>query len=119
MVLDSYLGGRWQAGTGEGRAMFDAVTGEEVGRLSTEGLDLAGAATVPAGIEGQLATLTKAAMPAVGVGGAAVTLLGLIRGVPVREALASGVAVAVAAVPEGLPLVATVAQEGMIRVPPD
>nr|WP_218890741.1 phenylacetic acid degradation bifunctional protein PaaZ [Actinomycetospora corticicola] len=36
--------GRWQAGSGEGRPMFDAVTGEEVGRLSTDGLDLAGAA---------------------------------------------------------------------------
>ena len=33
------------------------------------------------------------------IGGAAVTALGLLRGVPVREALASGVAVAVAAVP--------------------
>ncbi|MFC5064654.1 phenylacetic acid degradation bifunctional protein PaaZ [Actinomycetospora atypica] len=45
MVLDSYVGGRWQSGSGEGRPMFDAVTGEEVDRLSTEGLDLAGAAS--------------------------------------------------------------------------
>jgi cation-transporting ATPase I len=83
----------------------------EAGRAA----DLAGAATVPAGIEGHLATLTRTALPAVGIGGAAVTLLGLLRGAPVREALASGVAVAVAAVPEGLPLVATVAQSAAAR----
>ena len=45
MVVPSYLQGRWQAGTGDGRPMLDAVTGEEVGRLSTDGLDLAGAAS--------------------------------------------------------------------------
>ncbi|GLZ56315.1 phenylacetic acid degradation bifunctional protein PaaZ [Actinomycetospora sp. NBRC 106378] len=44
MTVESYLAGRWQAGSGEGRPMFDAVTGEEVDRLSTDGLDLAGAA---------------------------------------------------------------------------
>ncbi|MEJ2871078.1 phenylacetic acid degradation bifunctional protein PaaZ [Actinomycetospora sp. OC33-EN08] len=44
-MIESYLQGRWRAGTGEGRPMFDAVTGEEIDRLSTDGLDLAGAAT--------------------------------------------------------------------------
>ncbi|MDL5158772.1 phenylacetic acid degradation bifunctional protein PaaZ [Actinomycetospora termitidis] len=43
-MIESYLQGRWRAGTGEGRPMFDAVTGEEIDRLSTDGLDLAGAA---------------------------------------------------------------------------
>jgi oxepin-CoA hydrolase/3-oxo-5,6-dehydrosuberyl-CoA semialdehyde dehydrogenase len=43
--IDSYVQGRWQAGTGDGRPMLDAVTGEEIGRLSTGGLDLAGAAS--------------------------------------------------------------------------
>lgn len=38
-----------------------------------------------------------------------------MRGVPVREALSTGVAIAVAAVPEGLPLVATVAQSAAAR----
>ena len=42
-------------------------------------------------------------------------MLGLLHGAPVREALATGVAVAVAAVPEGLPLVATVAQSAAAR----
>ncbi|MCM2580045.1 cation-translocating P-type ATPase, partial [Streptomyces meridianus] len=92
---------------GTGYAVTVAVGSHtEAGRAA----DLAGQATTPAGIEGRLATLTRAALPAVGIGGAAVTLLGLLRGIPVREALSSGVAVAVAAVPEGLPLVATVAQ---------
>ncbi len=44
-LAPSYLQGRWQTGTGDGRPMLDAVTGEEVGRLSTTGLDLAGAAS--------------------------------------------------------------------------
>ncbi|MDI2124988.1 cation-translocating P-type ATPase [Yinghuangia seranimata] len=97
---------------GSGYAVVVAVGAlTEAGRAA----ELAGAATVPTGLEGHLATLTKAALPAVGIGGAAVTVLGLLRGVPVREALASGVAVAVAAVPEGLPLVATVAQSAAAR----
>ncbi|MBL3671815.1 hypothetical protein JL475_39475, partial [Streptomyces sp. M2CJ-2] len=83
----------------------------EAGRAA----ELAGHATTPPGLEAHLAALTKTALPAVGIGGAAVTLLGLLRGLPVREALASGVAVAVAAVPEGLPLVATVAQSAAAR----
>ncbi|WP_225850698.1 cation-translocating P-type ATPase [Streptomyces sp. HPF1205] len=97
---------------GTGYAVVVATGAQSEGGRAAE---LAGAATVPAGIERHLAALSKAALPSVGVGGAAVTLLGLLRGVPVREALASGVAVAVAAVPEGLPLVATVAQSAAAR----
>lgn len=43
------------------------------------------------------------------------TGLALLRGTPIREAVSGGVAVAVAAVPEGLPLVATVAQLAAAR----
>nr|WP_079175904.1 cation-translocating P-type ATPase [Actinacidiphila rubida] len=97
---------------GTGYAVVTATGAQsEAGRAA----DMAGAATVPTGIEGHLAELTRTALPAVGIGGAAVTLLGMLRGVPVRQALASGVAVAVAAVPEGLPLVATVAQSAAAR----
>jgi cation-transporting P-type ATPase I len=97
---------------GTGYAVVVATGAQsEAGRAA----DMAGAATAPTGIEGHLAELTRTALPAVGVGGAAVTLIGLLRGVPVREALASGVAVAVAAVPEGLPLVATAAQSAAAR----
>ncbi|WP_265737681.1 cation-translocating P-type ATPase [Peterkaempfera bronchialis] len=105
-----YQGCTVLAGTGYAVVVADRAQ-SEAGRAA----DLAGRATVPIGVEGHLAALTKAALPAVGVGGAVVTLLGLLRGVPVREALASGVAIAVAAVPEGLPLVATVAQSAAAR----
>ncbi|MBR7829282.1 cation-translocating P-type ATPase [Actinospica sp. MGRD01-02] len=68
-----------------------------------------------AGIQARLTELTRIALPATGIGGVAVTALAAARGVPFRRALASGVAIAVAAVPEGLPLVATVAQLGAAR----
>ncbi|GAA3194215.1 hypothetical protein GCM10020255_095250 [Rhodococcus baikonurensis] len=44
-----------------------------------------------------------------------VTVAGLIRGTGLRRAVTGGVAVAVAAVPEGLPLVATLAQQAAAR----
>ncbi|MEV6112611.1 cation-translocating P-type ATPase [Streptomyces sp. NPDC052109] len=97
---------------GTGVAVVVATGGQtEAGRAG----DLAGNATSASGIAGHLAALTQAALPVVGIGGATVTALGLLRGLPVRQALASGVAVAVAAVPEGLPLVATVAQSAAAR----
>lgn len=42
-TLTSYLGGRWVAGAGEGAAVADAVTGEHLHLVSSEGLDLVGA----------------------------------------------------------------------------
>ncbi|HET8604957.1 MAG TPA: phenylacetic acid degradation bifunctional protein PaaZ [Marmoricola sp.] len=42
-ILPSYLVDRWQTGSGDGAPVLDAVTGEEVTRVSTEGLDLAAA----------------------------------------------------------------------------
>jgi cation-transporting ATPase I len=75
----------------------------------------AGRAAPPAGLQAQLAKVTAAALPATGIGGGVVTGLALLRRVPLREAVAAGVSVAVAAVPEGLPLVATVAQAAAAR----
>ncbi|AXI76746.1 HAD-IC family P-type ATPase [Peterkaempfera bronchialis] len=75
----------------------------------------AGRVRSTAGLQARLAELTSIALPATGVGGLAVTGLGLLRGLKLPKALASGVAVAVAAVPEGLPLVATVAQLAAAR----
>jgi cation-transporting ATPase I len=75
----------------------------------------AGQSGTAGGVTARLNELTSKALPATGAGGLAVTALGLLRGVPVREALSAGVAVAVAAVPEGLPLVATVAQLAAAR----
>ncbi|MEU6698528.1 phenylacetic acid degradation bifunctional protein PaaZ [Pseudonocardia sp. NPDC046786] len=42
-MLRSHLSGSWQTGTGDGRPLHDAVTGEEIARISADGLDLAGA----------------------------------------------------------------------------
>lgn len=39
--LESYAAGSWYAATDEGAPLLDAVTGEEVARLSSTGLDLA------------------------------------------------------------------------------
>jgi cation-transporting P-type ATPase I len=75
----------------------------------------AGRAATPGGLQAHLAEVTRTALPITGIGGAAVTGLALLRGLPLREAVAAGVSVAVAAVPEGLPLVATVAQAASAR----
>ena len=42
-LLRSHLSGTWQTGSGVGRPLYDAVTGEEVARVSAEGLDLGAA----------------------------------------------------------------------------
>ncbi|MFR9749951.1 HAD-IC family P-type ATPase [Nocardia sp. 004] len=68
-----------------------------------------------AGVQAQMRRLTDRALPLTLTGGGIVTGLGILRGGPLRAAIADGVAVAVAAVPEGLPLVATVAQLAAAR----
>jgi cation-transporting ATPase I len=67
------------------------------------------------GVQAQLRALTDKALPLTLAGGALVSALGMLRGQRMRAAVADGVAVAVAAVPEGLPLVATVAQLAAAR----
>ena len=42
-VLRSYVGGAWTEPADEGRPVLDAVTGEEVARVSAAGIDLAAA----------------------------------------------------------------------------
>ncbi|GLZ12395.1 putative cation-transporting ATPase I [Actinomadura sp. NBRC 104425] len=76
---------------------------------------LAGRGAAPSGVQAQLNELTRVALPVTGLSGALVGALGLLRGASVRQAVSSGVAVSVAAVPEGLPLVATVAQLAAAR----
>ncbi|MER7563221.1 cation-translocating P-type ATPase [Streptomyces sp. NPDC097941] len=76
---------------------------------------LAARTPAAAGVQARLQELTRKAMPLTMAGGAAVTGLALVRGTPLRQAVSGGVAVAVAAVPEGLPLVATVAQLAAAR----
>ncbi|MBC9712788.1 cation-translocating P-type ATPase [Streptomyces sp. TRM66268-LWL] len=88
-------------------------TGErtEAGRAAT----LAARTPPAAGVQARLQELTRKALPLTLFGGAAVSGLAVLRGTGLRRAVSSGVAVAVAAVPEGLPLVATVAQMAAAR----
>ena len=67
------------------------------------------------GLQHQLSQLTNRAFPVSLTGGALVGGLGLLRGTGLRQAVASGIAIAVAAVPEGMPLVATLAQSASAR----
>ena len=67
------------------------------------------------GLQHQLSQLTNRAFPVSMSGGALVSALGLLRGSVLRQAVASGIAIAVAAVPEGMPLVATLAQAASAR----
>ncbi|BBX19826.1 hypothetical protein MDUV_46860 [Mycolicibacterium duvalii] len=67
------------------------------------------------GLQTQLRELTDKALPLSLAGGALVSGLSILRLAPLHRAVASGVAVAVAAVPEGMPLVATLAQQTAAR----
>ncbi|WP_280270840.1 cation-translocating P-type ATPase [Nocardia wallacei] len=84
---------------------------------STEaGRALAAAGPPPSGgVQAHLRTLTARVLPFTLGGGSTVTATSFLRGLPLRPALADGLAVAVAAVPEGLPLVSTVAQLAATR----
>ncbi len=67
------------------------------------------------GLQSQLSALTRKALPVSFGGGVLVGIMGLLRGTGLRTAVVSGVSVVVAAVPEGLPLVATLAQTASAR----
>jgi cation-transporting P-type ATPase I len=62
-----------------------------------------------------LRELTDRAWPVSLAGGVLVSALGLLRRAGLRQAVASGLAVTVAAVPEGMALVATLAQQASAR----
>jgi cation-transporting ATPase I len=97
---------------GRGRAVVVAVgDATQAGRAARA----AGGAAPPAGVQARLGELTRQVLPMTLAGGAAVAALGVLWRRPLREAVRDGVAVAVAAVPEGLPLVATVAQQAAAR----
>ena len=38
--LGNYVNGQWREGEGEGKAVFDAVTGEVIAHATTKGIDL-------------------------------------------------------------------------------
>lgn len=62
------------------------------------------------GVEARLEKLTDLTAPVAAFAGVTVMLSGLTRKQPVNEVVSAGVSLAVAAVPEGLPLMATMAQ---------
>ncbi len=62
------------------------------------------------GVEARLTSLMKATVPLTVGSGVIVTTLGLVWRRPVKEAVTSGVSLMVASVPEGLPMLASLAQ---------
>jgi cation-transporting ATPase I len=82
-----------------------------VGEATEARRALAGAKAAPeSGVERRLASLTALTAPVAAAGGIVLAAAGLIRGQPARNVISTGVSLAVAAVPEGLPLLATLAQ---------
>jgi H+-transporting ATPase len=98
------------AGTAVG--IVTAVGAQTQARRAMQGPGSRGSSV---GLQSQLRDLTDRAWPVSVAGGGLVTMLGLVRGGGLRQAVSSGVAVSVAAVPEGLPLVATLAQQASAR----
>jgi len=85
-------------------------TDTETGRSAAAAAD-----PPPSGVEQRLGQLTKLTLPVSVVGGGAVTALGLTRGQSARAAVGTGVSLMVAAVPEGLPALATLSQVAAAR----
>jgi cation-transporting ATPase I len=96
---------------GSARAVVVAV-----GAQTEAGRSVAGAEKAPpSGVEARLARITSLTVPVTVASGAAVTAMSLAKGRSTQEAVSSGVSLTVAAVPEGLPLLATTAQLAAAR----
>ncbi|MGB3332629.1 MAG: cation-translocating P-type ATPase, partial [Mycobacterium sp.] len=98
--------------TGTALALVTATGGDTHGRRAAE---LVAGDQSAIGLQHQLSLLTSKAWRISLAGGALVTGLGMARRIGLRQAVASGIAVSVAAIPEGLPLVATLAQQASAR----
>ena len=100
-----YAGSTVIAGTAV--ALVTAVGAQTQTRRATE---LAAGELPEVGLQHHLSQLVSRAFPVSAGGGALVGALGLLRGGGLRQALGDAIAVAIAAVPEGMPLMATLAQ---------
>ncbi|WP_200900676.1 cation-translocating P-type ATPase [Mycolicibacter heraklionensis] len=98
--------------TGTAVALVTASGGDTHGRRAAE---LVAGDQSAIGLQHQLSLLTSKAWRISLAGGALVTGLGMARRIGLRQAVASGIAVSVAAIPEGLPLVATLSQQASAR----
>ena len=99
--------------TGTGLAVVTAADADTYARRAAD-LVAADQATA-VGLQHQLSLLTRRAWRISLAGGALVSGLGLVRRAGLKQAVASGIAVSVAAIPEGLPLVATLSQQASAR----
>ena len=79
------------------------------------GMAAAQGAIPASGVEARLESMMELTAPAVALAGMGVVGAGLLRGRPLGEIIDSAVSLAVAAVPEGLPLLATAAQLAAAR----
>jgi cation-transporting ATPase I len=102
--------GSWVA-AGEARAVVVATGHDTEARRAV----LLAGEPPASGVEARLSSWTSRMIPVSLGGGALVVANGLLRGLPLRETLGAGVSLAVAAVPEGLPLLSTVAQLSAAR----
>ncbi|MEZ5143929.1 MAG: cation-transporting P-type ATPase [Acidimicrobiales bacterium] len=97
------------------------VTGSASAVVVAVGRDTEAAAEVgdddrpETGVEARMRELATLSLPVAGVSGAVLAASQLLRGLPVATALSSGISLAVAAVPEGLPMLATVGQLAVAR----
>ncbi|MFF0157910.1 HAD-IC family P-type ATPase [Streptomyces sp. NPDC005263] len=97
---------------GRARAVVVATgTDTEAGRAA-----VAGRGSTPAvGVERRLARITRPTLPVALGSAAAVMAAGLLRGRPARDTIGTGVGLAVASVPEGLPFLVSAAQLAAAR----
>jgi cation-transporting P-type ATPase I len=98
---------------GEATAVVVAVgQATELGRTADAGR---GGERRPGGVQARLRELTRVTVPVTLGAGAALVGGGVLAGRTLRDTLGTGVSLAVAAVPEGLPIVATAAQYSAAR----
>jgi magnesium-transporting ATPase (P-type) len=105
-----YAGSTVVAGTAVG--LVTAVGADTQTRRAAE---LASGDLPEVGLQHHLSQLMSRAFPVSAGGGVLVGALGLLRGGGLRVALGNAIAVAIAAVPEGMPLMATLAQHASAR----